>query len=479
MKRECVIRSSFKSLRTLDGWRAFFMGRAYPILVAALVLFGNLTALDYYVNFAVTLLFAFAMVVCDSIRPAIITVCTYIYQISIPHAPSYPTYSDFIFSGWRKPVSVCILIFIAFFFIFFFVKKRIYSKMSIKKTPLLLPLTVFSLVMLLNGAFSSDWTYKNLIFAFLNILVYFFLYFIILYGFSEKETYREIVDYFVYISLLMALIIICEMSHLYLTSDKIFVDGAIDKERVALGWGIWNLMGNSISVLIPTLFIGAAYARRSLSFWLYFGAATLSWVFAVLTMSRNALVFSTLIYAASILLLCFVGQRKKIFRIIAALGMLACALFVVVFFGKIKMLLGDYFERGFSDNGRYALWTLAIDTFKGSFVFGNGFYGFFTTEVFEFGAVPRMAHNTVFEILAAMGTVGMLGYLYYRFKAVMLFVRRPSISKTLLGFSVLVFLLGSLLDNFVFNIHPALYYTVIMAIVARAEMNGSSFDDLE
>ena len=80
-------------------WRAFFDGRAYPLLVAALILFGNLTALDYYVNFIVTGLFVFAMLICDTIKPAIITVISYIYQISIPHAPGYPTYSDFFFSG--------------------------------------------------------------------------------------------------------------------------------------------------------------------------------------------------------------------------------------------------------------------------------------------------------------------------------------------------------------------------------------------
>lgn len=464
---------SLTDLRTLDGWRRLFMGRTYPTVVAFLILFGNLCALDYYVNFLVTSLFVFAMLICDSIRPAIITVCAYIYQISIAHAPSYPTYSDFFFSGWRKPVSTVIILLVAFSFVFFFIKKGIFLKIKLKSTPLALPLSAFSLAIMLNGAFSSDWTYKNLIFAFLNILVYFFLYFIVLYGFSEKESGKDIVEYFVYISLLMALIIIAQMSHLYLTSDKIFVNGSIDKEMVALGWGIWNLMGTSLAVLIPTLFIGAIYAKRSISFWLYFAAATLSWVFAVLTMSRNALVFSTLVYAASVLIACFFGQRKKIFRIIVAVGIIGCALFAIIFFSKIKLLLGDYFERGFSDNGRYDLWRLAVDTFKKSVVFGNGFYGFFTDAVFEFGNVPRMAHNTVLEILSAMGIFGIVAYAWYRFKTVELFVRRPSVIKTMLGISVLAFLFGSLVDNFVFNIHPALYYTVTMAIVARSEMEGS------
>ena len=461
----------FSSLRTLDGWRTFFMGRAYPLLVAALILVGNITELDYYLNFLVTALFCFAMVICDSVRPAIITVCAYIYQISIAHAPSYPTYSDFLFSGWRKPVSILIISLVAISFIFFFFKKGIHRRMRIGKTPLLLPLTAFSLAMILGGVFSSDWTYKNLIFAFLNILVYFFLYFVVLYGFSEKETVEETVRYFVYISLIMALIIICEMTHLFLTSDKIFVGGEIVKVEVALGWGIWNILGTSLAVLIPTLFIGAMGDRCP---WLYFSVATLTWIFSVLSMSRNALIFATLAYGASVIIACFFGKSKKAFRIILVLGMLAIALFSVVLFSKIKLMLGDYFERGFSDNGRYNLWRLAIETFSSSPIFGNGFYGFFTTEVFEFGAVPRMAHNTVLEILSAMGIVGIVAYVWYRFKTAELFIRRPSVNKTMLGISVLVFLLGSLLDNFVFNIHPALYYTFTMAIVARSGMEKSN-----
>ena len=157
------------------------------------------------------------------------------------------------------------------------------------------------------------------------------------------------------------------------------------------------------------------------------------------------------------------------FRIITLSGIAAILLFALVFFGKIKLILGDYFERGFSDNGRYELWQLAIDTFKKSPVFGNGFYGFFTDKIYEFSSFPRMAHNTVLEILAAMGVFGILAYAWYRAETALLFFRRPSVTKTMLGMSVLVFLLGSLLDNFVFNLHPTFYYTIALVIACRLD----------
>ena len=457
---------SLKNFLSLDGWRAFLMSNAYPPLVCVLVLFGNLTSLDYYVNFLVVGLLLLSLIICDSVKPVIIIALTFIYQISIPHAPSYPTYSDFFFSGWRKPVSIVIISLIAFGLIYFFVKNRIYANLTPKKTPFLFSLTAFSVALMLNGAFSPDWTYKNLIFAFLNTLVYFFLFLIFYHGLSGSEKTQDLVKYFAYISLLIALVIICEMAHLFITEERIFVDGAIDKERVALGWGIWNLIGTSLSVLIPVLFLGVMNNRYP---WLYFAVATLTYVFAVLSMSRNALVFSTLAYGASVLICCFAGKYKKVFRIITLLGIGALILFGIVFFGKIKMILGDYFERGFSDNGRYALWQLAVDTFKKSPVFGNGFYGFFTDAVFEFGAVPRMAHNTVLQILSSMGIFGIIAYFWYRVETALPFFRRPTLVKTMLGISILVFLFGSLLDNFVFNIHPPLYYLVALAIACHSD----------
>jgi O-antigen ligase len=291
-----------------------------------------------------------------------------------------------------------------------------------------------------------------------------------LYGFSEKEKSEDLGRYFSYITLLMAGVIIIEMIHLYLTSETIFVDGSIHKESVALGWGIWNLIGTSLAVMIPTLFLGVMNNKYP---WLYFAAACLTYVFAVLTMSRNALVFATLAFVVSVIISCFVGKNKKAFRIITFIGIVGVLLFILLFFGKIKALLGDYFERGFSDNGRYDLWKLAIDTFKEHAVFGNGFYGFFTDAVYEFGGVPRMAHNTVLEILSAMGTVGILCYLWYRVSTAVTFFSRPNKMKTMLGLSILVFLLGSLLDNFVFNIHPALYYSVALAIAVRSDSEAN------
>lgn len=457
---------SLSGFLTLSGWRTFFVGRAYPALIAALVLLGNITALDYYVNFIVTGLFVFAMMISKSIRPLFITACSYIYQISLPHSPGYPSYSDFFFSGYRKYLSLVIVFSVGAAFVIFAVRNKIFSGIFREKDKLVFSLISFSFALMTNGIFSGVWTYKNLIFGFLNTLVYFFLFLFVFCALKREENTSRLVEYFCYISLLLSAIIICEMLHLFITADGLFSNGAIVKDKVALGWGIWNIIGTSLAVLVPSLFYGAMTARR---YYIYFIFSTLSYVFSVLSMSRNALVFSSLCYFSCILIASFFGNHKIFYRRIFCVMLLLSLILGIVFFGKIRLLFLDYFERGFSDSGRFQLWSLAISTFRESPLFGSGFYGLRTDLIFEYSSFPRMAHNTFFQILSSMGIFGLISYAWYRIKTVKVIIKRPCLPKTMLGISMLVFLLGSLLDNFVFNIHPPIYYTIALAIACRID----------
>ena len=143
--------------------------------------------------------------------------------------------------------------------------------------------------------------------------------------------------------------------------------------------------------------------------------------------------------------------------------MLAGVLGFALLYDRVMPLLSAFF----SDNGRFELWQSGIESFLSSPVFGMGFYGIkFTEETFvtaEF--LPTMAHNTVVQLLGCMGLFGFLCYLFYRIATVIPFVKRPSVEKSFIGMSVLVLLLESLLDNFIFYFLPTLQYTVALAAV--------------
>ena len=200
--------------------------------------------------------------------------------------------------------------------------------------------------------------------------------------------------------------------------------------------------------------------------WLYFAIATLAWLASILTLSRNALIFGTLTYAACVLIFSFVGERKKLFRIVVLLGIACAAIFALVFFDKIYSLFKDFFERGLSDNGRFALWRAALKNFLEAPIFGKGFYGF-NTATDTFGPFPESAHNTIFQLLSAGGAVAILTYAFYRFKTVKPFIKKPCLLKTMLGISVLALVLSSLLDNFLFDIYPTFYMTTALVIAIK------------
>lgn len=449
--------------RLTEALRRFYLSKLYPPIVCAIVFLGHVTGLEVYLNFINTLLLVGALLVCDTVRPFIVSMCTYVYQVSIRNSPGHPTFSDYYYTGWRLVAFSIVIALIIGAIVAFIIKNRIYRRLSFKNTPLLIPLLVLSCAFLLSGVFSGKWTAANLGFAAANIAVYLFAFLFIYHGLSEEESADELAGYVAYVTLCIAFLISGELITLFLTSDAVFADGSIVKTEVSLGWGIWNLVAVSLAILIPVLFYGVQNNRYP---WLYFFAATVAFVMSVLTMSRNALIFSTLAYAACVLILCFVGKYKKVFRIITAVGVLGVVALTVVFFDKIQLLLGDYFERGFSDNGRYNLWRAAFDNFLSAPVFGVGFHGF-DVETAVFGFLPKQAHNTVIQLLSATGVVGLLSYGYYRIMSAIPFLKRPSLMKSLFGISILVLLGESLLDNFIFNFYPMLYYAVILATVFK------------
>jgi hypothetical protein len=62
---------------------------------------------------------------------------------------------------------------------------------------------------------------------------------------------------------------------------------------------------------------------------------------------------------------------------------------------------------------------------------------------------------------------GLLAYGCYRIATLKPFIKHPSLAKSMLGLSILIVLIGSLLDNFIFYIPHMLYYPIALAIAFR------------
>ncbi len=443
----------------------FFEGRALVPFLALLVFVGHATGLELYLGTVFTILGCFGLYVCRSIKFFIPFLLTFIYQLSLQHTPGMPTWSDYYKSPYRTIWLACLAGLILVSLIFYTVK-NIIPRVKGESAPLFYPLVFLSLTFILNGAFSPAWTPATLIFGLCEALIYFYLFYLFYYG-LEGEDADSVLDYISYVAIFITLIIVGELAILYLREGKNLLVGSgyIFSYYICLGWGINNPVGYSIAVMIPLLFRGAIKSRY---YPVYFISAVVAWVGVIMTLSRNAMIWATLTLGFGILIGCIYGKRKKFFRsslsVICVIGFFS----LMIFYNKLHDLFRGIIMKGFSDNGRFVLWEQAIENFKRSPIFGTGFFGFGKSDV-ELAAdfLPTMAHNTIAELLSAMGIVGFIAYGYYRLKSFVPLVTRPSFNKLIIGMTLGITVLSSMLDNFDFYFYTMYPYMILLAILHR------------
>ena len=449
----------------------FFMGRWYPAAVCALVLIGHVFALEMWTNALIILSVSLALLVCPSVRPLIPVACTYLFQLSVEHSPALPNYSDYCFSGWRLPAVVILFVTVAAALVAFAIKNRIFKGISLLKTPLLLPLTVLGAAFVLGGVFSPEWTPASLVFGTLQAVAFLFFFVYFLFGMRTEST-EDMAGCFAYTSSLSVIVLVGELAARYIKSDAVISGGEIVKGEILFGWGVWNSMGAALCMLIPACFIGVVKNRGARSF-AYLGAAALALFGAVMTMSRNALLFGLIFFAASVLFASFIGEHKTFYRVLLSVGVIGVIGVSILMYDKIPELLAAFF----GDNGRFTLWEMGVDKFLASPVFGTGFFAFeFPDDPNYFvgaGFLPSFVHQTFIQLLASMGAVGLISYLYYRASTVVLALRRPSATKLLLLLTALVIPSMSLIDTFIFNFWPVIHYSIALAVMCKDELKNS------
>ena len=433
---------------------SFYLGRLYPLLICSLVFISSTVGFEILFFFLHAAFASAGLLLTKTVKPFIISLLTFHLQISVKHSPFYPSYSDYFTQGVR-PYAMLLLLFAVLGAIFYFsVKRRVFSSALNSGDKVTRALIFLSVTLLFNGVLGGKWAVGNLLFALVNIFVYLFLFVFLLYGQRAGEVSF---DYISYISLLVVSVTVLQLLHLFITGD-VFQDGSIVKERVALGWGIWNLIGISLVSYIPVLIYGAKKCKRGGIYLLF---STLAFCAATLTLSRNALLCGISVLFLSLVITFYSSKNKRIYASLLLAGVLLAVLAALFFYDRIELVFLDYFNRFLSDNGRFALWREALCEFLSAAIFGVGFYGF-TPDTAVFGALPKMAHNFILELACAGGIFALFGYFYWLVTLAREILAAKNKDALLLVLSPLSVLLGSLLDNFVFNIYPMFVFNVIL-----------------
>ena len=439
--------------KALGVLRAFFASKLYPILLGTLVLISHIFAVEVLVAFLLVGFGILAFLLLDSTEYTVAPMVLFPYLLSREHSPSGSAQSDYL----SRPITfVCMAILalaVIAAIVFFFIRGKKYKRIGISKNPEFSTLALFLLLLVFTSLISRGSTAKNVGFAFTEVAAIGVPFFMFAFGIPKQRERSALLETVSFSALVSCAVIIIELIYLFVT-EEVIVGGVISKEKVMLGWGICNSVGGMLSMIIPLLFLGAACTRHTV---LYFGAAVATYFAAVLTLSRNALLFGTLAFIASIAVCALFGEKKRLFRCALVVFAVVVLVLMIVFGSKIAHLIAEYAKHGFSDNGRFHLWRDSFLQFLKNPLFGIGFHGYEGDYHQVAAFMPPLPHNTIFALLGGGGIVLLIGYLFHRATTVLLFVRRPSIHKTLLAISVLTMLFGSLLDNFIFNFYPTFF----------------------
>ena len=354
--------------------------------------------------------------------------------------------------------------------------KKIGWKLFFTKRRVLLPgLLLLSVAYFISGIGSAhyfDYVKSNVVFAFLQAMSILLLYFV----FSATVRWDEFnVDYFAWAGLASGLVVVFELIWVYI-SENVVVDGVIDRMSIVAGWGTYNNMGAIIASAVPFAFYFVCKKRNSA---LYLLLALFLMIGILFSCSRSSIFFAFVAFIISYIYSLFKAKNKKgiywVSAFIAVLAVLAVVKFsdkMLEIFATVPFVFdvvdGDVI---FNDSGRLDIYIKGWNEFLKNPIFGQTFYSansdvFDFSEVAEFSAFfPSRWHNTIIQLLASCGVVGLLAYCYHRYQTIRLFVKKRTTVNVYIGIYIVTLLGMSLLDCHFFNVGPVLFYSIALAVM--------------
>lgn len=311
------------------------------------------------------------------------------------------------------------------------------------------------------------WAWKNVPYALVQGLALLLPYWLLTGG-VDWEKHRK--DLFAWMGLFMGCLLVFEVLWIYHSQD-VLVNGVIARRRIYTGWGMYNNLGNMLAMMIPFAFwLGGSYKKQWAGYLM--GLVFLAGVF--LTCSRSSMIFGVLCYGACCLVIPYEKHRMVKWGVVIGLVAAACIV-LAVFYEQLLVLYMQILDDVHELTSRFTIYKDGLNEFLKNPLFGGSFYpaeglsySWAKTDITSF--MPARWHNTVIQLLASTGIVGILAYGFHRYQTVRLVMGRRSPLQMLMVIAVLVMLLGSLTDCHMFNVGPGMFYAMLLAWLEKKEM---------
>lgn len=340
-------------------------------------------------------------------------------------------------------------------------RKRFFSQKR-KLLPGIMALTVaYCLGGILSPAYPELAT-RHIAFALLQGAAILVPYYVISGGVRWDKARR---DYFCWTGFGTGCLLLAQLIWIYLTGN-ITENGVIKRNLIYTGWGMHNNLGGILAMMIPFAFYLAARYHRG---WIgtVAGTAFLTGVF--MSCSRSSILAGCGIYLLCLVLMFRFAKNPKGNWTALIVALTVGIVAVVAFRHQLAKLFWGLISMGADPSHRDEIWGEGMKQFVKYPVFGGSFYpiGYVPwdfSEVASFsGFFPPRWHNTLVQLLASTGVVGVLGYGFHRVQTVKLLIRDFTVEKAFIGCSILVLVGTSMLDCHMFNIGPVLFYAMGLA----------------
>lgn len=448
----------------------FLYTPAYFYVVAGLTILANLCGLELFTYSCFILIGLYLCLLGPDLLPIIpLVICSYIAP-SRSNNPGKNAASIFSFEKGGLYLIILAVIFVAALTYRLIRDPEIGGKAFFTCKRKLLPgILVLGGAYLLSGLGSDQWTlvgWWNLLFAFLQFASIFLLYYIFTAAVKWDSAPKA---YLAWTGVCVGYVLVVELAFIFLRYNVIR-NGEIFRYAIYTGWGHYNNIGALLTMMIPFTFFLTGKGRYSGIFYL---TGMLFLAAILFTCSRNSILCAVVIYTLSYTISLINSRRARANLVIHIFTVLLVICVYILFKDTLLRLFHDLIEMGTDSSNRDKVFSAAIQQFFRHPIFGGTFYpeaypidGWSTSEAFV-AFFPNRWHNTVLQLLASCGVVGLGAYLYHRWQTLMLFLRRPS-GKKMFVFVYMLALMGtSMLDCHMFNVGPVLMYSMALAFVEK------------
>lgn len=443
----------------------------YVALIAAMAAVSGIFAMEMAV-YSVYILIAIAVcLLCRDLLPLIpVVICCYIAP-SIGNNPGRNPESIFFPEHGGTMLLTMVAIFVMMLIVRLSVDKQIGWRAIFRtKRHLLWGMVALGAAYMVSGVGVQNYAElagKNIFFGFLQFVCVALLYLILTAAVKWDEAPAW---YLPAVGIGMGFVVIAELISVYITQG-VLVDGSIDRVRIYTGWGMYNNVGCMIIMALPFPFY---FARKAKTGWIGILTGTLFLLSTGLTSSRGSILTGLLVYLLCAAVTLLYAENKKVTFWYLAVIFTALTVSIGLCWEQISKLLQDILERGL-ETSRNHIFKKGLEQFQEYPIFGGSFYPidfvpyeFSSVDAFSEFFPPRW-HNTVVQLLACCGVVGLAAYLLHCIQVARMLLRKTSLLKAVIGLSVVALMVSSLLDCHFFNLGPVLFYSMALAVAERSE----------